>query len=98
MSAWAKSPCTRLPTWTGFAMRFCPPYGAAREAASFHDDLHLLASLQPVAGLEPVEHAEALGLAVDQRHATRKPLHRVAGLDRDDLDPQGFCLLRLGLG
>ena len=53
MSAWAKSK-TILPTLRK------PITGR-----SFDDNLDLLAGLDVVGGIEPVEHAEALDLAVD---------------------------------
>ena len=52
---------------------------------SFRDDLHLVARLERVALVDPVDDQEPLERAVDQRHAGGEAFRRVAVLHRDDV-------------
>src|SRR5262249_5974366 len=63
---------------------------------SLNDDLHILAGLELIIGIEAVEDPEAIELAVDESHAPGKVLDGVAGLDLDDFEPQRLGRAYLG--
>ena len=64
--------------------------------ASVDDDLDEVARPQPGAGVEAVQHTEAVHRAIDTLHPGRHRFHRIAGLHGDDLDSQRPRGLYLG--
>src|SRR5882672_10980057 len=56
--------------------------------ASLGDDLHLVARLERIARVQPVDDEETVQRAIHNRHARREALRRIAGRYRHDVQPQ----------
>ena len=65
-------------------------------AGLFNHDFDFAAGPKPLARFQPVEGAEALDLAIGNRHPGGELLDRIAGGDRHHLQPQRLRVLDLG--